>query len=247
MTAIVIAVVVVVATLVGLGIGWILGHWSEQRAAAEAYEFESVVEQELAEETEYLLAESERTVDELRAELENESERVAGLESQLVAVQEASSDSVDGDEARGLREQLAASAAIRNELERRVEGLESELASRQQEIRELREQVREPVAPADSGLAMGDVPAHIAEIAARTAGGEAVVEDDLKMVHGIGPKLESTLKGLGIASFRQIANLEDDDIAHITEILGVFKGRIERDDWVSNAAKQHAKKYSEPA
>ncbi|MDJ0924242.1 MAG: hypothetical protein QNJ77_06730 [Acidimicrobiia bacterium] len=89
--------------------------------------------------------------------------------------------------------------------------------------------------------------AHIAEIAARTAAGGPAADDDLKKVRGIGPKLERTLKGLGITSFRQIANFESDDIAYVTAALDAFKGRIERDDWMSSAAAEHQKKYHEPA
>jgi predicted flap endonuclease-1-like 5' DNA nuclease len=88
--------------------------------------------------------------------------------------------------------------------------------------------------------------ARIAEIATRTAGDGPTVDDDLKKVHGIGPKLERTLKDLGITSFRQIANFEAEDIAYVTAALDAFKGRIERDDWMGSAATEHAKKYGEP-
>jgi predicted flap endonuclease-1-like 5' DNA nuclease len=88
--------------------------------------------------------------------------------------------------------------------------------------------------------------ARIVEIASRTAGDGPAADDDLKKVHGIGPKLEKTLKGLGITSFRQIANFEASDIAYVTAALDAFKGRIERDDWMSSAAEEHGKKYDEP-
>jgi predicted flap endonuclease-1-like 5' DNA nuclease len=92
----------------------------------------------------------------------------------------------------------------------------------------------------DEGLA------RMAEIAARTAGEGPIADDDLKKVHGIGPKLESTLKALGITSFRQIANFQPEDIVAVTSALNAFKGRIERDDWMSSAAQQHLDKYGEP-
>lgn len=88
--------------------------------------------------------------------------------------------------------------------------------------------------------------AAISEIARRTAAEHPIADDDLKKVHGIGPKLERTLKGLGITSFRQIANFEPRDVVYVTAALGAFKGRIERDAWMSSAAEQHAKKYNEP-
>ncbi|MDW3222285.1 MAG: hypothetical protein R8G34_05255 [Paracoccaceae bacterium] len=58
--------------------------------------------------------------------------------------------------------------------------------------------------------------------------------DDLKLISGVGPKLEETLNGLGIWHFDQVAGLKKKDIAWVDERLR-FKGRIERDDWVGQA------------
>ena len=104
----------------------------------------------------------------------------------------------------------------------------------------------EPVASAEPP-SREDALARMSEIAARTAGDGPVADDDLKKVHGIGPKLERTLKDLGITSFRQIANLQAEDVALVTAALDAFKGRIERDDWMSSAAEQHMSKYGESA
>ncbi|MCB1384422.1 MAG: cytochrome c1 [Nitratireductor sp.] len=60
------------------------------------------------------------------------------------------------------------------------------------------------------------------------------VADDLKMISGVGPKLEKTLNGLGFWHFAQIANWKKADIAIVDGELN-FKGRIERDDWVKQA------------
>jgi NADH-quinone oxidoreductase subunit E len=64
---------------------------------------------------------------------------------------------------------------------------------------------------------------------------EGGIADDLKRISGVGPKLEQTLNGLGIYHFAQVAAWGPDDIARVDEKL-TFKGRIERDDWVSQAA-----------
>lgn len=64
--------------------------------------------------------------------------------------------------------------------------------------------------------------------------------DDLKLISGVGPKLEKTLNGLGFWHFSQIAKWTKKDIAIVDDELS-FKGRIERDDWVIQA-KQLAKK-----
>ena len=58
--------------------------------------------------------------------------------------------------------------------------------------------------------------------------------DDLKLISGVGPKLEQTLNELGIWHYDQVAKLRKKEIAWVDERLR-FKGRIERDDWKSQA------------
>ena len=58
--------------------------------------------------------------------------------------------------------------------------------------------------------------------------------DDLKMISGVGPKIESTLHSLGIYTFAQIAEWNDDHRAWVDGYLN-FKGRIDRDEWVKQA------------
>lgn len=60
--------------------------------------------------------------------------------------------------------------------------------------------------------------------------------DDLKLISGVGPKLEKTLNGLGFWHFSQIAEWKKADVAIVDDELS-FKGRIERDDWIKQAKK----------
>ncbi|MBK0397777.1 NADH-quinone oxidoreductase subunit NuoE [Limibaculum sp. M0105] len=60
--------------------------------------------------------------------------------------------------------------------------------------------------------------------------------DDLKKISGVGPKLEGLLLELGVFHYDQIAAWTADEIAWVDEHLK-FRGRIERDDWVAQAAK----------
>ncbi|PDT05055.1 5' DNA nuclease [Rhizobium chutanense] len=62
----------------------------------------------------------------------------------------------------------------------------------------------------------------------------AVKADDLKLIAGIGPKLEQVLNGKGIRSFAEIAAWSDEDIVKLDAELG-FNGRIGRDDWTGQA------------
>jgi large subunit ribosomal protein L19 len=59
-------------------------------------------------------------------------------------------------------------------------------------------------------------------------------KDDLKLISGVGEVLEGRLNKLGITTFAQVANFSDDDIAKVDDALD-FKGRIEREDWISQA------------
>ena len=58
--------------------------------------------------------------------------------------------------------------------------------------------------------------------------------DDLTQIKGIDADLAARLRQLNCIKLEQIANLSDDDIANIDETLQLG-GRIEKDDWVSQA------------
>ncbi len=90
------------------------------------------------------------------------------------------------------------------------------------------------------------------EVSAASNGGEAVAEagdeiapallsaardggaDDLKLIKGVGPKLEGVLNDMGVYHFDQIAVWTAAEIAWVDERLK-FKGRIERDGWIEQA------------
>ncbi|TCS62356.1 NADH dehydrogenase subunit E [Primorskyibacter sedentarius] len=59
--------------------------------------------------------------------------------------------------------------------------------------------------------------------------------DDLKQIKGVGPKLEKLCNTLGFYHFDQIAGWSDAEVAWVDENLEGFKGRVTRDEWVSQA------------
>ena len=61
--------------------------------------------------------------------------------------------------------------------------------------------------------------------------------DDLKMIKGVGPKLEVMLNDLGFYHFDQIAQWSAAEVAWVNENLAGFKGRVSRDNWVEQARK----------
>lgn len=64
--------------------------------------------------------------------------------------------------------------------------------------------------------------------------------DELQRIRGIGPAIAGKLYARGITSFAQMAALDDAAIAELDSTLDL-KGRIERDDWVGQAASLAAK------
>ena len=64
--------------------------------------------------------------------------------------------------------------------------------------------------------------------------GASIEPDDLKVIKGIGPKLEALLHELGIVTYEQIAAFPADYIVKLDDYLA-FDGRINRDNWVGQA------------
>jgi len=58
--------------------------------------------------------------------------------------------------------------------------------------------------------------------------------DDLKLISGVGPKIEGILHSLGIFTFLQVAGWKKAEREWVDGYLN-FRGRIERDDWVKQA------------
>jgi NADH-quinone oxidoreductase subunit E len=132
--------------------------------------------------------------------------------------------------ARSLREQ---NDSLQHELAR----ARAALADQEAELRRVRRGPGAAIPVADA----------VDAIAARTAGDEPCHDDDLKLINGIGPKLEGLLKDMGITSYAQIARLDGADIAIVAAALGSNAERIECDDWVGGAARLHLENYGEPA
>lgn len=59
--------------------------------------------------------------------------------------------------------------------------------------------------------------------------------DDLKMIKGVGPKLEQQLNDLGFYHFDQIATWKATEVSWMDQNLKGFKGRVSRDTWVKQA------------
>jgi len=59
--------------------------------------------------------------------------------------------------------------------------------------------------------------------------------DNLRLIKGLGPKLNTMLNDLGVTRFDQIAGLDAAAVAALDAKLGTFAGRITRDNFVYQA------------
>ena len=123
-----------------------------------------------------------------------------------------------------------------------IRQLEGDLSSTE---RDLDDCLRTPAATVyddDDDVVLKRVRARAGEVNFSRIGYASLTDaDDLKDIVGVGPFLEKKLHAIGIYTFRQIANFTKDDIDKVNDIIEFFPGRIERDNWVGQAA-QLAKK-----
>ena len=68
--------------------------------------------------------------------------------------------------------------------------------------------------------------------------------DEIKRIKGIGPVIEKTLNELGVYQFQQIADFTRDNIVWVDKYIS-FPGRIDREEWVSQAKELAAGKETE--
>lgn len=92
-----------------------------------------------------------------------------------------------------------------------------------------------PETAAPVSAAMEEVPEGAEEKPEALSEPRAGRADDLKLIRGIGPKLEQTLHGLGIYHYDQIAAWSPREAAWVDRHLEGFRGRVTRDDWVAQA------------
>ena len=59
--------------------------------------------------------------------------------------------------------------------------------------------------------------------------------DNLRLIKGVGPKLNTLLISLGVTRFDQIAEWKEAEITEVDQYLDTFSGRITRDAWIDQA------------
>jgi predicted flap endonuclease-1-like 5' DNA nuclease/uncharacterized protein (UPF0335 family) len=76
--------------------------------------------------------------------------------------------------------------------------------------------------------------------------GQAPEADDLTRIEGIGPFLERKLNEIGVYTYDEIAAWDSERIQEVTTAIQYFDGRIERDQWVEQAARLALRKQENP-
>ena len=97
--------------------------------------------------------------------------------------------------------------------------------------------------PADAAPAVPVEVSPAAPVAAPAAGekpetlsaARGGMSDNLKLIKGVGPKLEQLLNRMGFYHFDQIAAWSGGQVAWVDQNLEGFKGRVTRDGWVAQA------------
>jgi hypothetical protein len=77
---------------------------------------------------------------------------------------------------------------------------------------------------------MAELQSHSSEIV------EHQIDDDLKLIHGIGPGIESRLHAAGIHTYEQLAALTPEQItAQVGNLVGMSTNRVVQQDWIGQA------------
>jgi predicted flap endonuclease-1-like 5' DNA nuclease len=191
----------------------------------------------------------------LDAKLERQQEHTACLEAELAGLESSSAGASLGDpesENARLKEQVRKLEGLVRERTEALNRLEWQLR-----LADADAQPAENAGSVQSGddrdgklllvlnQQLADARARTAELLARVRQLEAEREggaapgpgDDLTRIHGVGQKLAEQLNELGIHHYRQIAELEEADLADEGHVLHAHRGRIARDGWIDQAVK----------
>jgi len=107
------------------------------------------------------------------------------------------------------------------------------------EKRAYRDVLSEGAAPAARNSALIDAPPAAAieppPVLAEASVSSADEGDDLTRIKGLGPKISTALRALGVTRYAEIAAWTEADVAWIDAQLGAFAGRATRDNWIEQA------------
>ena len=224
-------ILLLVAALLGMLLGWYLTRLSAASARASAQARQKLLENDAAA---------------LRAELDAATSTRNGLEAERQALlneidelkmQVNDGVGADQDQIEALRNELA---ECRDELVRQSVDLVDYTDERAAVPAGSKSAVSEEIPSVNAAAAAAAArlfglapPAQVAAVAPPVAD-HAAADDNLQQIKGIGPKIAGILKDMGIRRFEQIAEWTPEHVERINQQLK-FKGRIEREQWIPQA------------
>ncbi len=179
-------------------------------------------------------------LDACNAKGRDQTARITGLEGDLSAAKAAASESAAKAERAMAANAAAASisaAAVVTQADPKAAASNGQAPSAEAKPAQAKAAKAASPAPAskpDSGKAASAAPkaADKPKSLTKARGGKP---DDLKLIKGVGPKLEALCNKLGFYHFDQIASWTEKEIAWVDGNLEGFKGRVTREDWVQQA------------
>ncbi len=219
---------------------------SLRRALDEERQAKSALEAELRQERAELSV-TKDAVDELRAEMSKEVQAKATLETERTGL--VSRETEAKAEIERLRADLAAMSASGQGDSEEADRLRRQLLEagrRQEHLEDEIERLRGLLRQKETISVKSEEKKTFTTDAPRPAtlyDRRPDVVDDLKEVKGIGPVMERILNENGCYHFKQLANFSPRDIEWISQALGSFPDRIERDQWVRQAQALHLEKH----
>ena len=225
--------ILLVTVLLGFGIGWFLRqgpvdgreshiqNLSQNTGPIGQHEQELLDRLEKAEST---LARAKETFKADFAAAANENER---LKEELNRAQRESQERQD--ELQTLRPKVQLADVELGRITMQFRQLENQVKEYAQKNQELTAQLG--ISKASAKVASEKV----AEAPKEVARPRRLEKDDLKLIVGIGPKIEKKLNKLGVYTFEQIRDLTPEMVDQINTKLKSFPDRIQRDNWVGQA------------
>ena len=123
-----------------------------------------------------------------------------------------------------------------------AQGVMKDLVGELQELRTLAARSRTAQGQEPRGATMPGSPSANASSSSR----RMQAGDDLTQLAGVDDQIESNLHELGVRSFLQIGEWNDDDVARMEEMFSDRRGLIRSNDWVLAARRLWAEKHGHP-
>lgn len=230
--------ILLITVLIGFGIAWFLRQGAIEEKDMQIQDLQQSTGKSSEQEQEWLarlekaestLARAKETFKADFAAAANENER---LKEELARAQQEAQQKQD--ELQTLRPKVQLADVELGRITMQFRQLENQVKEYVQKNQELTNQLNHLQGGAKAG-------ADKAEAAKEPIRAKRLEKDDLKLIVGIGPKIERKLNKLGVYTFEQIRDLTPEMMEHITTKLKSFPDRIARDNWVGQA-KQLIKK-----